>query len=268
MNLSIYMDELRLALRLGDNFASKLAIFRDFLGYHFANRIGKSYSGDAAPIKSYSVNLAGRSIKLRLRPRGGDFYVLHEIFGRGLFAVEKEISKHFDLSTVRNFVDLGANVGLVSLYYATILPNAKFVCLEPDHGNFQLMSENLSWLKDRGIFIEGAAADTSGYHSFDNSGQSYRKRLSGDGNIKVRAYTIPELMSAAQIQEIDIIKIDIEGGEKQILEGNLDWLAGTRAILIELHDGFSEEDLVGILTPLGFKLKRLDVGENFLAIRA
>ncbi len=267
MNLGVYWDEFLLSWRLGRGLVGKFRLFRDFIGYHVANRCGKALASDLASEKIYQVNLAGKSIEISLRPRGGDFYVLHEIFGRGIFAANKDLASIIDLNKVRSFIDLGSNVGLVSLYYAGLLPNAKFVCVEPDPKNFKLTVRNLSWLGNRGVFIQAAVASTSGDVSFDESGQSYRKRVSISGGITVKACTIEEVMAKAGLSEIDLIKIDIEGAEKDLLLGDLGWLSATRAILIEIHDDFREPDLRRVLEPLGFNVRRVYVGENFLAIR-
>ena len=83
----------------------------------------------------------------------------------------------------------------------------------------------------------------------------------------VRACTMEDVMCIGGLSEIDLIKIDIEGAEKALLLGNLGWLAATRAILIEIHDDFREPDLRRVLEPRGFNVRRLNVGENFLAVR-
>ncbi|MFM9001894.1 MAG: FkbM family methyltransferase, partial [Opitutia bacterium] len=246
---------------------AKLSLIADFIGYHLANRCGAALAGDEAPVKKYPVWLAGRPAELHLRPRGGDFYVLHEIFGRGLFAARDELAAVIDLSRVRSFLDLGANVGLVSFYYAGLLPSAKFVCVEPDAVNFRILSANLAALGDRTVLVEGAAAAIAGFLSVDVTGQSYRKRLSAEGSVKVRALTVAEIMAAGGLSQIDLLKIDIEGAEKVLLTGDLGWLSATTALLIEIHDDFLETDLRRVLEPKGFSVKRLSVGENFLAIR-
>jgi hypothetical protein len=36
-------------------------------------------------------------------------------------------------------------------------------------------------------------------------------------------------------EEIDLVKMDIEGGEEELLSANLSWLSRTKAIIAELH---------------------------------
>ena len=54
---------------------------------------------------------------------------------------------------------------------------------------------------------------------------------------RVRATTIQHLLSESGRQQIDLIKLDIEGAEFDLFEsGDLGWLEHTRVLLIECHD--------------------------------
>ena len=47
------------------------------------------------------------------------------------------------------------------------------------------------------------------------------------------------LMKKFNISQIDVLKIDIEGSEKELFESDYEeWLPNTRMLIIELHDGF------------------------------
>ena len=65
----------------------------------------------------------------------------------------------------------------------------------------------------------------------DKSGIQVR---AGEGG-GVRALTIPEL---AGKQKIDILKLDVEGAEKELFEHDPAWLANVGVLMIELHDRF------------------------------
>jgi hypothetical protein len=46
------------------------------------------------------------------------------------------------------------------------------------------------------------------------------------------------IFSNYNLEYLDLLKIDIEGGEKQLFESNYEnWLPKTKCIIIELHDG-------------------------------
>ena len=54
----------------------------------------------------------------------------------------------------------------------------------------------------------------------------------------IPAISIKDIMIKYELEQIDILKIDIEGAEKELFEDNYDyWLKKTRVLVIELHDG-------------------------------
>ena len=53
----------------------------------------------------------------------------------------------------------------------------------------------------------------------------------------VRAVTMRTLMREARIESIDLLKVDIEGAEKEVFE-SCDWMGSVRCLAIELHDRF------------------------------
>jgi len=46
-------------------------------------------------------------------------------------------------------------------------------------------------------------------------------------------------MNEHGIESIDLLKMDIEGGEKDVLENSQEWIGSVSAMTIELHDGIS-----------------------------
>jgi FkbM family methyltransferase len=54
----------------------------------------------------------------------------------------------------------------------------------------------------------------------------------------VQTITIDEIMNEYNLEFIDLLKIDIEGGGKELFDSNYEnWLPRTKYIAIELHDG-------------------------------
>jgi hypothetical protein len=54
----------------------------------------------------------------------------------------------------------------------------------------------------------------------------------------VKAYSIPEILEQAMTDRIDILKLDIEGTEKELFSGATNWLDRVSIIVIELHDRY------------------------------
>jgi FkbM family methyltransferase len=142
-------------------------------------------------------------------------------------------------TSARTVVDAGANVGLTSIFYATRFPNAKVFAIEAEHSNFEVLRRNVRaypnitpieaalWSSEGNISINSGSEDPFSHWGFEVSGHP------GD----VRAITIPGLMSDYGIDYIDLLKVNIEGSEKEVFE-NCDWQGVVGSVVIELHDRF------------------------------
>ncbi len=56
----------------------------------------------------------------------------------------------------------------------------------------------------------------------------------GEGMVK--AITIAEILDQSGADRIDILKLDIEGAEKEVFSNDTDWLEKVDLMIIELHD--------------------------------
>jgi FkbM family methyltransferase len=170
---------------------------------------------------------------VHLRLRTTDQFLYAEILLQGLYA--------FDLPfTPKTIVDAGANIGMASIYFAHRYPEAKIVAIEPEASNFDMLARNVRpyptitpvhaalWNRDGEISVgePGPATGASGKWAFVTH--------EGSG-VKVRAMTMRTLMKEMQMCSVDLLKIDIEGAEKEVFEA-CDWINDIRCLMIELHD--------------------------------
>ena len=79
----------------------------------------------------------------------------------------------------------------------------------------------------------------------------------------IPSISINEIVQQYNLQKIDIIKLDIEGGEKIVFENDLEWISITSLIIVEIHDnifsGLSDK-IKETLESHGFK--HIFKGEN------
>jgi FkbM family methyltransferase len=149
----------------------------------------------------------------------------------------------FDLPfSPRAIVDAGANIGMASIFFANKYPEAKIIAIEAERSNFNILVRNVRpypaitpvhaalWNRDGEISV-GEPDPVSGA-----SGNWAFVTREGPG-VKVRAITMPTLMREMKIQAVDLVKIDIEGAEKEVFEGS-DWINSVRCMMIELHDRY------------------------------
>jgi hypothetical protein len=90
--------------------------------------------------------------------------------------------------------------------------------------------------------------------------------------VSVEIRSVPSLLAELDWTELDLMKIDIEGGEKEVLGGRPEWLSCVKAILGEGHlgNGYTIERARSDLVPLGFTVELLNQRKGsflFLATR-
>ncbi len=137
----------------------------------------------------------------------------------------------------KRIIDCGSNVGYSILYFADKFPDAKIVGIEPDNRNFDILSKNTSnypnvILHRAGIWHKTTKLDI---RKLDEWSASIEVKESPEGMLS--AVTIPQIMTENNWDEVDIIKLDVEGAEKMLFENDPNkWLSKTKCLIIELHD--------------------------------
>ena len=177
-----------------------------------------------------TLRATGRPFHIRLGT--SDLRVLEQIFARQEYALPKAVKP-------RTIIDAGANIGCASVFFANRYPDARIIAIEPDHSNFQMLQLNTSAFPNI-TAIEGAIWSHPAQLTYVNphAGKwAFSMKERTDDGIAVRGITIPEIIDAFALDTIDILKIDIEGGEKEVFSADdLSWLDIVGTIEIELHD--------------------------------
>lgn len=183
--------------------------------------------------------------KFILRRGSSDLMVFKQIFIDEEFKNVVSLIKHYDIK-INRILDAGANIGLTSIYLKKYFPLAEVICVEPDNSNQRqlLINLNLNKIKNFKI-VKGGVWSHNGWMDIDYSfrdGMEWSRSLmpaeQGEGAIPV--YTIKDLLKRHNWEYIDLLKIDIEGAEKEVF-GNvedLSFLSRTKVVTIEVHDAF------------------------------
>jgi FkbM family methyltransferase len=247
-----YLRELHLCFQMGADQKSRLSLASDTILFHISNGLARKPGNGTARTRRHRLQLGEQQVELQLRPYCGDLFVFHEVFLDGCYHIPPAWA-----GDVRVVVDLGANVGMTTLYLARAFPDARFVCVEPDAHNASILRHNVSWLKDRARVLEGAVSDEPGEALFDSSDHSWGGKLLRQGETgghAVRCFTMDEIMAAYHLDTIDILKVDIEGAEEQLFGGAGEWLSKVKLIVIELHGVYSIERFQLDVARYGFKV--------------
>lgn len=209
--------------------------------------------------------------KVHLRRNTSDSYVFKQIFILKEYAALVDIIKSNRIDA-KVILDCGANIGLTTMYLFRHFPEAKFHVFEPDEFNYLQLNKNLSansipcvfnnlaiWSKPAKIVMKSDFRDGESW--------SLRAEESVDGT-GISAISIDAYCAQNDIQCIDILKIDIEGGEVELFkDAHFSFLQRVKVLCIEIHDEFNiREKIYSILQSNGFVL--INSGELTLAINS
>lgn len=154
-------------------------------------------------------------------------------------------------------IDAGANIGLTSIYFANKFPNAKIISIEPEKNNFEMLKRNVKsynniiplysalWHKNENIELIDAGLGTDGFITINKNGMNdiYSNLPTHKSNVfsanksyQVPGKTVDTIIKDFGLQSVDILKVDIEGSEKEVFENSSLWIDKVNSIVIELHD--------------------------------
>jgi FkbM family methyltransferase len=216
-----------------------------------------------AEISAAYTGLARLPYPHMLRLRGGERIRLEElqdlkafwqIFLRKVYRVR---------ATDRVILDLGANIGLFTLYAARRAPQARVVALEPFPSTFRRLLETVHdhHLDDRVTCLNIAVTGASGVRIMPTTPIPSQSRFlapadSGRSGTEVVGKTLETVLDENDLDRVDLLKIDIEGSEYEVLLSTPpSALARISRIAMEYHaDGgpYSKQQLFEHLRGAGF----------------
>ena len=142
-------------------------------------------------------------------------------------------------------VDAGANIGLASVYFANKYPGAMIIAIEPEKANFELLKRNVEpyrnvipihsalWNRNETIKLVDPGIGSWGFMTEETNTS---ENTLGKFSHTVKPMTLGKIIADYQLNKIDILKIDIEGAEKEVFEDTSSWIGKVEALIIELHE--------------------------------
>jgi FkbM family methyltransferase len=176
-----------------------------------------------------------------LRPSSNDSFTFDEIFVEQVY---RELFNH--VPDAKTCIDLGANIGLATLYLAAKYRTCRFVCVEPEPHNYRLLHANVRPLvaTDRCRTLRAAVWSTNTdlvMNPLESAGHVNQVSVREDkGGKQVKGLSMAKIMQFAGFEKVDILKVDIEGSEVPLFSGDVSWLAKMRSLAIEFHGGSRE----------------------------
>ncbi|HVM87590.1 MAG TPA: FkbM family methyltransferase [Puia sp.] len=193
-------------------------------------------------------------------------------FQKDAFEVQYELLK----KNAKIIFDVGANRGDVSEKYFQLFPSAKIYAFEPFPECFENLQQRfesirnincvqmaISSKKEAKDFFVNRSADTNSLYKSNSIGLSSDKLVENVSTIQVNCISIDEFCEENNIQNIDILKMDIQGGELNALKGAVKLLKDQRIKLIYSEVFFVEqyiaqplfEDISFFLRDFGYHLQ-------------
>jgi FkbM family methyltransferase len=150
--------------------------------------------------------------------------------------------------------DLGANIGLFGAHLLRTFPDAAIAFYEPDPANLELLRATAAANGgDRHAIVAACAADADGELRF-SAGNFTNSRVEPDGS----GITVPAVDVFPRLADIDLLKVDIEGGEWALLADRRFIELDVAAISLEYHahmapPGDPAEHVRGVLREGGYE---------------
>ena len=171
--------------------------------------------------------------KIFLRKNTKDYETFDEIFIANIYNLPLPIQP-------KTIIDGGANIGLATRFFKMKYPDANVVTIEIDKENLEMVAKNTTGLAQVEIIKKGLYNKKAFFKVEDPFGATNSfviKEVSEQDDFDIESVTIQEIITANNWESVDILKLDIEGAEKQLFESNYQsWLPKVQVILIETHD--------------------------------
>jgi len=183
---------------------------------------------------------------------------------------------HYDTSFLeiqpRIIIDGGANAGFATRLFALRYPEARIFAVEPEESNFELLLHNTRHLPAV-VPIRAALWNRPASLAIANpQDEKWAFRVaerSGEGLAPVSAVTIPDIMRRAGADGVDILKLDIEGAERELFSSAYEWWLGrVNTIIIELHDELRPGCGAAFYGAIArFRFRQFQRGEHVVLVR-
>jgi FkbM family methyltransferase len=212
-----------------------------------------------------SKKIIGSHIYLRFGT--SDIEAFEKIFVWRQYALPTTIT--FRDNKAKLIIDGGANIGLSAIWFAQQCPEAKVIALEPDSANYEILLKNTApfpniipilggvWNRCCSLVCQNRAVRPDSFQFIECDNEAIDA---------IRAYDISQILQDYGDQEIDILKLDVEGAEEMIFSENYNgWLDYINLLFIEFHGSKARDKVERVMHDAGYEQSRS--GENDVFMR-
>lgn len=231
------------------------------------------YDGTSSFIRSkqkkngeYSIQPTGVAHPIYLRGGTYDFHTFRQVF------VYKEYNFEMPISP-KVIIDGGGNIGLASVFFANRFNEARIICIEPDTSNFDVLQRNTKPYNRVTCVQAGVWHRPANLQVVDQGYGHWGfmvKEVAPSEPDSIYSVSISQIMQEHNLVEIDLLKLDIEGSEKEVFTENYsDWLPKTKVLVVELHDRMkagTSQAFFKAIASYNFSVEQ--IGENLVCYRS
>jgi FkbM family methyltransferase len=211
---------------------------------------------DGIKILAYPKIMTCRSLFVTGYYEPNEFYLLKKILKPGM-----------------TFIDIGANIGLYTLFASKLLDNNGIVlAIEPSERDMERLRANVELNNGQVIRLrQTAISNSSGERELliaeeEHSGQNTfgafaYAEVQNQCKRLVKTETLDEVIRDEALTRVDVIKIDVEGHEAFVFEGAKETLSNFRPILLVeisdtalMHQGCTSSRILSFLHKMGYRI--------------
>jgi FkbM family methyltransferase len=183
----------------------------------------------------YSTRLGKYTVSF---PNSTEFHELkREIFSQHIYYWDENLEKPY-------IIDAGAHIGLATLYFKSLWPDAEILAIEPNPQSIEYLQKNIEDNQLTNITILPVALSWRGHDEelyIDNSGDEWNSTASffprAWNNMQPgEPIKVPtQSLQAVLTRPVDILKMDIEGLEEAVLTHAGERIRQVKHLFIEFH---------------------------------
>tara|TARA_R110000850_G_scaffold116505_6_gene232342 strand:- start:1436 stop:2275 length:840 start_codon:yes stop_codon:yes gene_type:complete len=239
-------------------------------GFFVTKLFRKFFDGSSQPENWRNFEFRGVAMKVDIAKQMGA-----AIYWRGahdwapIFVLEKFLKKG------DTFVDVGANQGEYSLWAARKVGTpGKVVAFEPMQQLYDQLTENIrlneafhKTISPVKLGLSDKKGEVILYASADSNEGTNTIYNTDKFNIeigKIQLDTLDEQLKELNVNEVNFLKIDVEGAELQVLKGAINTIKNHRPILLlEINKdaciagGYLPEDILELLKPFNYSFSKI-----------
>ena len=209
--------------------------------------------------------------KIKIRTSTTDFMALANVW-----LLEDYKIKKFEIHSNDVIIDIGAHIGIFTIYASQFCNNGKIYSFEPVRENYDLLLNNIKLnnseqVKPFNLAVSNTNDDVTIYINDDKAAHSIFP--SSESSINVKSITLQNIFEENNINHCNFLKLDCEGAEYEIL-CNLPtkYFKKIDKIVMECHFVDKKPELIDglkqILAKQGFQVRTKTISNELVLLYA